>query len=55
MIDKLERRSARPIFAMLIPSIIILPSVASANRKNAMASVLFPLPAGPITPILDPA
>lgn len=51
MIVILLRKSVRPIVEMSMPSMMILPSVASTNRKNESASVLFPEPVLPNTPI----
>ena len=48
------RKSWIPIFEMSTPSIKILPSVGSTNRKILIANVLFPEPVRPNKPILSP-
>lgn len=54
MIVILLRKSVKPIFEMSTPSMTIFPSVASTNRKNESASVLFPEPVLPSIPTYIP-
>eukprot|EP00834_Sanchytrium_tribonematis_P004711 NODE_246_length_11841_cov_1.234032.p7 type:complete len:116 gc:universal NODE_246_length_11841_cov_1.234032:10932-11279(+) len=53
IIVKALLRSSRPILLIFMPSISILPSLASMNLKKATAKVLLPAPVRPTIPIFS--